>query len=131
MVAFVAVLLYTDNIFLINNKIYMCIVLTDQNFEEEVIKSNPLPVLVDFWASWCGPCRMLGPIVEELAKEFKGKIKIGKLDVDENSETAGEYEVLGIPSLKFFKDGKIVDEVTGVQPKEILSKKIKEIIDEE
>ena len=131
MVAFVAVLLYTDNIFLINNKIYMCIVLTDQNFEEEVIKSNPLPVLVDFWASWCGPCRMLGPIVEELAKEFKGKIKIGKLDVDENSETAGEYEVLGIPSLKFFKNGKIVDEVTGVQPKEILSKKIKEIIDEE
>lgn len=109
----------------------MCITLTDQNFEEEVIKSNPLPVLVDFWASWCGPCKMLGPVIEELAEEFKGKIKIGKLDVDGNSEIAGKYEVLGIPSLKFFKGGKIVDEMTGVQPKEILVKKIKKIIGEE
>ena len=109
----------------------MCIVLTDQNFEEEVIKSDPLPVLVDFWAAWCGPCRMLGPIIEELAEEFKGKIKVGKLNVDENSEVAGKYEVLGIPSLKFFKNGKIVDEITGVQPKKVLAEKIKEVIGEE
>ena len=108
----------------------MCITLTDQNFEEEVIKSNSSPVLVDFWAPWCGPCKMLGPIIEELAEDFKGKIKIGKLNVDENSETAGRYEVLGIPSLKFFKDGKIVSEITGVQPKEILVEKIKEVIGE-
>jgi len=109
----------------------MCVTLTDQNFEEEVIKSNSLPVLVDFWASWCGPCRMLGPIIEELAKDFEGKIKIGKLNVDENSEIAGKYEILGIPSLKIFKDGKIVDEITGVQPKEVLAEKIKNIIGEE
>ena len=108
----------------------MYITLTDQNFEEEVIKSNPLPVLVDFWAPWCGPCQMLGPIVEKLAEEFEGKIKVGKLNVDENSETAGEYEVLGIPALKFFKNGKIVSEITGVQPKEVLTEKIKEIIGE-
>ncbi len=109
----------------------MCVTLTDQNFEEEVIKSNSLPVLVDFWASWCGPCRMLGPIIEELAKDFEGKIKVGKLNVDENSETAGKYEVLGIPSLKFFKKGEMVDEITGVQPKEVLVEKIKNIIGEE
>ncbi len=109
----------------------MCVTLTDQNFEEEVIKSNSLPVLVDFWASWCGPCRMLGPIIEELAKDFEGKIKVGKLNVDENSEVAGKYEILGIPSLKIFKDGKIVDEITGVQPKEVLVEKIKNIIGEE
>ena len=108
----------------------MCITLTDQNFEEEVIKSNSLPVLVDFWAPWCGPCKMLGPIIGELAEDFKGKIKIGKINVDENLETAGKYEVLGIPSLKFFKNGKIVDEMTGVQPKEILAEKIKEVIGE-
>ena len=110
----------------------MCVTLTDQNFEEEVInKSNSLPVLVDFWASWCGPCKMLEPIIEELAKDFEGKIKVGKLNVDENSEVAGKYEILGIPSLKIFKDGKIVDEITGVQPKEVLVEKIKNIIGEE
>ena len=109
----------------------MCVTLTDQNFEEEVIKSNSLPVLVDFWAAWCGPCRMLGPIIEELAEDFKGKIKIGKLNVDENSEIAVKYEVLGIPSLKFFKKGEIVGEITGVQPKEVLVEKIKNIIGEE
>ena len=105
----------------------MYITLTDQNFEEEVKKSN-LPVLVDFWAIWCGPCRMLGPIVEELAEEFKGKIKVGKLNVDENPAMAGKYEVLGIPSLKFFKDGNIIDEMTGVQPKEVIIEKIKKLL---
>ena len=100
---------------------------TDQNFEEEVEKSK-LPVLVDFWAVWCGPCQMMGPIIEELAEKFDGKMKIGKLNVDENSNTAQKYEVLGIPSLKFFKNGEIVDEVTGLQPKEVIIEKINSII---
>ena len=100
---------------------------TDQNFEEEVEKSK-LPVLVDFWAVWCGPCQMMGPIIEELAKKFDGKMKIGKLNVDENPETAKKYEVLGIPSLKFFKNGEVVDEITGLQPKEIIIEKIESMI---
>ena len=100
---------------------------TDQNFEEEVEKSE-LPTLVDFWAVWCGPCQMMGPIIEELAEKFEGKIKIGKLNVDENPEIAKKYEVLGIPSLKFFKNGKIVDEITGLQPKEVIIEKINDII---
>ena len=100
---------------------------TDQNFEEEVEKSK-LPVLVDFWAIWCGPCQMMGPIIEELAKKFDGKMKIGKLNVDENPNTAQKYEVLGIPSLKFFKNGEIVDEITGLQPKEVIIEKINNVI---
>jgi thioredoxin 1 len=100
---------------------------TDQNFEEEVEKSKS-PVLVDFWAVWCGPCQMMGPIIEELAKKFDGKIKIGKLNVDENPNTAQKYEVLGIPSLKFFKNGEVIDEITGLQPKEVIIEKINNII---
>ena len=100
---------------------------TDQNFEEEVEKSK-LPVLVDFWAVWCGPCQMMGPIIEELAKKFDGKMKIGKLNVDENPNIAQKYEVLGIPSLKFFKNGEIVDEITGLQPKEVIIEKINSVI---
>jgi len=100
---------------------------TDQNFEEEVEKSK-LPVLVDFWAVWCGPCQMMGPIIEELAEKFNGKMKIGKLNVDENPNTAQKYEVLGIPSLKFFKNGEIVDEITGLQPKEVIIEKINSVI---
>jgi len=105
----------------------MEIVFTDQNFEEEVEKSE-LPVLVDFWAVWCGPCQMMGPVIKELAEKFDGKMKIGKLNVDENSEIAGKYEVLGIPSLKFFKNGKVADEITGLQPKEIIIEKIESLI---
>ena len=100
---------------------------TDQNFEEEVEKSK-LPVLVDFWAIWCGPCQMMGPIIEELAEKFEGKMKIGKINVDENPETAKKYEVLGIPSLKFFKNGKVIDEITGLQPKEVIVEKIENLI---
>ena len=100
---------------------------TDQNFEEEVEKSK-LPVLVDFWAVWCGPCQMMGPIIEELAKKFEGRMKIGKINVDENPETAKKYEVLGIPSLKFFKNGKVIDEITGLQPKEVIVEKIENLI---
>lgn len=98
---------------------------TDQNFEEEVIKSN-VPVLVDFWAPWCGPCQMMGPVIEELAKEYEGKaIKIGKLNVDENPTMAEKHGIMSIPALKVFKAGQVVNEMVGAQAKEGL----KEILD--
>lgn len=103
-------------------------IFTDQNFQKEVLESKE-PVLMDVWAPWCGPCKMLAPIIEELAKEYKRKgIKIGKLNVDENSGTANTYHVMSIPTLLFFKYGKIVDQVVGAQTKEDLKKKIDEVI---
>lgn len=105
----------------------MLIKLTDQNFDQEVLKAEGT-VLIDFWAPWCGPCKMMGPIIDELAKEFEGKIKIGKLNVDENQESASKYEILSIPTLKFFRGGKIVDESTGLQPKEVLVEKINKVL---
>jgi len=98
--------------------------LTDANFKEKVLESD-LPVLVDFWASWCVPCRMVGPIVEELATEYAGKAVVGKLDVDANPETAQNYGISSIPSLMMFKGGQKVDEVIGAVPKG----KIKSMID--
>jgi thioredoxin 1 len=94
-------------------------VFTDQNFDAEVLKSDK-PVLVDFWAPWCGPCQAMGPIIEELAKEFEGKAVVGKLNVDENSKTAQEYAIMSIPALKIFKGGKVVQEFVGMQAKETL-----------
>ena len=99
--------------------------LTDANFEAEVLKSST-PVFVDFWAQWCGPCQMMGPMVEELAGEYDpGKIKIGKLNVDDNQVTAGNYQVLSIPTFLIFKNGQVVDKVVGCVPKE----KLKAVID--
>jgi thioredoxin 1 len=89
---------------------------TDENFETEVIKSDK-PVLIDFWAVWCGPCRIIAPIVEELAAEYDGKIKVGKLDVDNNQQAAIKYGVRSIPTLLIFKGGKVVDTIIGAVPK--------------
>lgn len=99
---------------------------TDKNFEAEVLKSDK-PVLVEFWAPWCGPCQVMGPIIDELAKEIGDKAKVGKLNVDENSETASKYEVMSIPVIKIFKDGKIVNEFIGVQNKDSLKRELEKI----
>lgn len=97
----------------------MAQIFTDANFEEEVLKSGQ-PVLVDFWATWCGPCQAMSPIIEELAEEVKATAKVGKLDVDENPKRASEYGIMSIPSLKIFKEGKVVKEFMGLQQKEVL-----------
>ncbi len=89
---------------------------TDDTFEAEVMKSD-LPVLVDFWAEWCGPCRMIGPSVKEIASEFDGRLKVAKVDIDENPAVPGRYGVHGIPTLMVFKDGEAVHRVTGARPK--------------
>ncbi len=88
----------------------------DKNFTSEVLQSG-IPVLVDFWATWCGPCRAISPIVEELAKEYSGRVKITKLNVDENPATPAQYGVRGIPALLLFKDGMILDQIIGSVPK--------------
>jgi thioredoxin 1 len=98
---------------------------SDGNFKKEVLESD-LPVLVDFWANWCGPCKMIGPTVEELAKEYSGKMKIGKLDVDNNPQSATNYGVMSIPTLIFFKEGKVSDQITGALNKSALKQKIEE-----
>ncbi|PQL91036.1 thioredoxin [Apibacter adventoris] len=105
----------------------MAIEITDQSFKEEVLSSNT-PVLVDFWAEWCGPCRSLSPIVEELSEEFKGKIKVVKLDIDSNQEIPVEYGIRNIPTLLFIKNGEVVDKVVGVQPKEKLVEKLQSLL---
>ncbi len=95
----------------------MALELTDTNFEEKVLKSSK-PVLVDFWAEWCGPCRMVGPVIEEISNEYKDKAVVAKLDVDSNQEFAAKYGVRNIPTVLFFKDGELVDRKVGVAPKE-------------
>ncbi len=97
---------------------------TDENFESEVLKSD-LPVLVDFYADWCGPCKMMEPVIEELAKEYSGKWKVGKCNIDSSPETAQKYEIQSIPSLKFFKNGEVTDEAMGFQSKDLIEEKMK------
>ena len=99
------------------------VTITDDNFEEEVIKSDK-PVLIDFWATWCGPCRMIAPIVEELAKEYEGKVKIGKLDVDSNQQTSIKFGVRSIPTILIFKDGKVKETIIGAVPKKNIVEKL-------
>ncbi len=101
----------------------MAIEFTDTNFEELVIKSDK-PVLVDFWAEWCGPCRMITPLVNELSLEYKDKAVIGKLNVDENSEVSTTYGIRNIPTILFFKNGQVVDKQVGVVPKSVLVSKL-------
>jgi len=96
---------------------------TDANFQKEVLESKK-PVLVDFWAPWCGPCQLMGPIVEELAKIMEGKASVGKINVDENEEIARKFAIMSIPAIKIFKDGKIVKEFVGVQSIEILKEEL-------
>ncbi len=97
--------------------------LTSSTWEKEVLNSKGI-VMVDFWAPWCGPCRIIAPTVEELAKEYQGKIKIGKLNTDDNPDIATRYGIMGIPTIMFFKDGQRVDQIVGVVPKSTLKSKI-------
>ena len=103
----------------------MEVVLTVENFENEVLKSDK-PVLVDFWATWCGPCRMIAPIIEEIAHDFEGKIKVGKVNVDEQEELAIRYGISSIPTLLLFKNGEVAKKTLGYMPKEAVIKFIEE-----
>ena len=98
--------------------------ITDTNFEEEVLKSD-IPVLVDFWAPWCMPCHMVAPAVQEIAREYQGKLKVCKLNVDEGPNTASSYGIMGIPTLAIFKNGSVADKIVGVVPKADLETVIK------
>ena len=102
-------------------------VFTDGNFKSEVLASRT-PVLVDFWAEWCGPCKMLAPVVEKIAKDYTGKLKVGKLNVDDNPETPGQYGIQGIPTLMVFKNGELVKRLVGYQPEDRIKSEIDSVI---
>ncbi len=105
----------------------MAKIFTDANFNDEVINAEGL-VVVDFWAPWCGPCQMIGPIIEDLANKYEGKVIIGKMNVDENQEIPMKFEIQGIPAIKFFKDGELVDELVGAQSKQVFIDKIESLL---
>ena len=104
----------------------MAVKFTDANFEQEVLKADKL-VIVDLYADWCGPCKMLAPVIEQLAKNYEGKVKIGKLNVDESPAVAQKYGVMTIPTLLFFKNGEVVHKIVGVEQKAVLEEKIAEL----
>lgn len=103
------------------------VTITDDNFATEIEGADGVSI-VDFWAAWCGPCRMVAPIVEQLAADYEGKLKVGKLDVDANVRTASRFNVRSIPSILFFKDGKLVDTVVGAVPKPVLERKLQQYL---
>lgn len=101
--------------------------LNEDNFQKEIIESK-IPVLVDFWASWCGPCKMISPIIDEISKEYAGKLKVSKVNVDDNPQIASKFGIMSIPTILFFKDGQVVDQITGAVSKKVLKNKIDEIL---
>ncbi len=101
------------------------ITVTDDNFQDEIAGSSGL-AMVDFWAAWCGPCRLVAPIVEQLAQDYAGKVKVGKLDVDANQQTAAQFNVRSIPTILFFKDGQLVDTVVGAVPRPMLEQRMQQ-----
>jgi len=105
------------------------VTLTDDNFQDEVLNAD-MPVLVDFWATWCGPCRVIAPVIEELASDFEGRAKIAKLDVDHNPKVAMDFGVRSIPTLLFFKDGRVVDQLVGTAPKRVLAGKLEALAEQ-
>ncbi len=102
---------------------------SDATFDKEVLQSDQ-PVLVDFWAAWCGPCKALGPTVDEVATQYNGKLKVAKMDVDRNPSTPGRYGIRGIPALLFFKGGKVADQIVGYVPKDVIEKSVERIVSE-
>ena len=100
---------------------------TDENFDSEIVNAE-IPAVVDFWAEWCGPCKMVGPVVEELAKEYEGKIKVAKMDVDQNRQTPGRFGIRNIPTVLFFKNGEIADKQVGAVPKNNLVSKLEALL---
>ena len=105
----------------------MTLAVTETTFEEEILKSD-IPVLVDFWAEWCGPCRMIGPIVEELGKDYEGKLKVAKVDVQNNNNIATKYGIMAIPALLIFKNGEVVDQIIGAVPKKAVEDRLTRVL---
>ena len=105
----------------------MALEITDENFEELVLSTNK-PVLVDFWATWCGPCKAIAPLIEEIAEQYDGKVKVGKLDVDQNQNSAMKYGVRSIPTLLILKDGQVINQIVGSVPKTEITDKLESII---
>tara|TARA_B100001758_G_C18318968_1_gene562140 strand:+ start:729 stop:1046 length:318 start_codon:yes stop_codon:yes gene_type:complete len=105
----------------------MAVELTDANFEDLAVKSDK-PVVVDFWAEWCGPCRMVAPVVEELSKDYEGKAIVGKVDVDANNEISAKYGIRNIPTILFLKNGEVVDKHVGAAPKAALAEKLDKLL---
>jgi len=100
---------------------------TDENFDKEIINSN-LPAMVDFWAEWCGPCKMVGPVVKELAEEYKGRIRIAKMDVDKSRETPAKFGIRSIPTLILFKEGEVAQTIVGAHPKSYIDEELKKLL---